>query len=67
VFLVHLHVVTKLLKLRPYERTVVHAFKEHDPFARINFCNWFLQSVHDEGEPHLVFFSDKACFPYVEK
>jgi hypothetical protein len=33
---------TKLLKLRPYETAVVHALKEHDSVARINFCNWFL-------------------------
>jgi hypothetical protein len=38
---------TKLLKLRPYNTTVVHALKEHDPVARIHFYNWFLQSVHD--------------------
>jgi hypothetical protein len=28
---------TKLLKLRPYETTVVIVLKEHDPFARIHF------------------------------
>jgi hypothetical protein len=39
--------VTKLIKLRPYEMTVVHAMQPHNPASRINFCNWFLQSVHD--------------------
>jgi hypothetical protein len=42
---------------------VIHAFKEHDPVARINFCNWFLQSVHDEEvDPQLVSFLDEAWF-----
>jgi hypothetical protein len=30
-----------------YKTTVVHALKEHDPVARIHFCNWFLCFVHD--------------------
>jgi hypothetical protein len=42
---------------------VVHALREHDPVARINFCDWFLQSVHDgEAGPHLVLFSYEAWF-----
>jgi hypothetical protein len=37
--------------------------KEHDPVARINFCYWFLQSIHDgEVDPQLVFFSDETWF-----
>jgi hypothetical protein len=37
--------------------------KEHDPVARIHFCNWFHQSVHDgEVDPQLVFFSYKPWF-----
>jgi hypothetical protein len=38
---------TKLLKLQPYKTTVIHSSKEHDAVARINFCNWFLQIIHD--------------------
>jgi hypothetical protein len=33
---------TKLLKLWPYNTTVIHALKEHDLVARISFCDWFL-------------------------
>jgi hypothetical protein len=37
--------------------------KEHDPVARIHFCNWFLQSVYDgEVDSQLVFFSSEAKF-----
>jgi hypothetical protein len=32
--------------LKPYN-TLVHTLKEHDLIMRINFCNWFLWSVHD--------------------
>jgi hypothetical protein len=54
---------TKLLKLQPHKTMVVHALKEHDPVARINFCDWFLRSVHDgEADRQLVFFSDEAWF-----
>jgi hypothetical protein len=35
--------------------------KEHEPIARIRFCNQIRESVHDaEVDPH--FFSDEACF-----
>jgi hypothetical protein len=30
---------TKLLELQPYKTMIVHALKEHDPVARINFGN----------------------------
>jgi hypothetical protein len=53
----------KLLKLLPCRATVVHALQPRDPASRINFCNWFLQSVHDgDDDPHLTFSSDKAWF-----
>jgi hypothetical protein len=52
---------TKLLQLRPCKASLVDAWKEHDPVARIHFCNWFLQSVYDgEVDPQLVFFSSEA-------
>jgi hypothetical protein len=54
---------TKLLKLRPYRTVVVYALKARDPVARSNFCNWFLQPVHDgEVDPQLLLFSDEAWF-----
>jgi hypothetical protein len=37
--------------------------KEHDVVVRINFCDWFLRSVHDrEVDPQLVFYSVEAWF-----
>jgi hypothetical protein len=58
---------TKLLQLRPCKTSVVDALKEHDPVARIHFCNWFLQSVYDgEVDPQLVFSLVRPGFPYVE-
>jgi hypothetical protein len=54
---------TKLLHLRPCNLSAVDDLKEHDPVARIQFCNRFLQSVYDgEIDPWLVFFSSEAWF-----
>jgi len=36
----------KIVKLRTCKAAVVHALKQHDPVARIHFCNQFLQSGH---------------------
>jgi hypothetical protein len=48
---------TKLLKLWQYKATVIHALQPCDLANKINFCNFFLQSVHDsEVDPHLTFF-----------
>jgi hypothetical protein len=44
----------KLIQLQPCKAMLVHALKEHDPVARIHFCNRFLPSVHD-GEVDPVF------------
>jgi hypothetical protein len=38
---------TKLLLLRPCKTLVVDGLREYDPVARIQFCNWFRQSVYD--------------------
>jgi hypothetical protein len=41
----------------------IDVLKEHDLAARINFCSWFLWSIHDgELHPQLMFFSDEAWF-----
>jgi hypothetical protein len=55
---------TKLLKLgHTGKATLVHALQSHDSAGRINFCNWFLQSVHNsEVDPQLTSFSDEAWF-----
>jgi hypothetical protein len=56
------------LKLWPYKITVVHALKEHDPVARINFCISFLRSIHDgKVDPQLVFFPNEAWFSLHEE
>jgi hypothetical protein len=46
----------KLLKLWSYETKIFHALKKPNLVARINFCKWFLRSIHDgEADPQLVF------------
>jgi hypothetical protein len=53
----------KLLKIRPCKLIVIHALKPRDPASRIDFCNWFLKSVHDgEVGPHFTYFCDEAWF-----
>ncbi|KAJ4433388.1 hypothetical protein ANN_15647 [Periplaneta americana] len=57
------HNATKLLKCHPYKVTEVHSLEAGDLHRRINFCNWFLQSVNDGSlNPQLVMFSDEAWF-----
>jgi hypothetical protein len=50
-----------------HKTTVVHALKERDPVARIRFCNWFLQSVHDGVVDPQHFSLMRSGFPYVER
>jgi hypothetical protein len=38
---------TKLIKFRPYKIKGVQEVKQTDYEARIRFCNWLLQNVHD--------------------
>ena len=41
----------------------VHVLKEHDPTARVRFCNQIRSSVHDvKVDPNFMFFFDEACF-----
>jgi hypothetical protein len=55
-------------RLQPYKMTVAHALKEHDLVGRINFCNWFLWSIHDgEVDTQLVFSSSDAWFSLHEE
>jgi hypothetical protein len=54
---------TILLKYQPYKTTTVHVLQLCDPVARINFCNYYLQSAQvGEIDPELSFFADKAWF-----
>jgi hypothetical protein len=53
----------QLLKLSPYERTVIHALQLCNPASWVHFCNWFLQSVVEgDIDPQLTFFSFEAQF-----
>jgi hypothetical protein len=56
--------VMNLLKPWLYRVIVVHSLLPRDSARRIDFCNWFLQSVPGgEVDPHLTFFfSDEAQF-----
>jgi hypothetical protein len=57
------HVLTKLLKLKPYRTTVIHQFLPPDAEARINHCRWFQHSVYDGmADPDFVFYTDEAWF-----
>jgi hypothetical protein len=41
----------------------VHELKQPDYAARIRFCNWLLQNVHDGiVGPQLQFMTDQAWF-----
>jgi hypothetical protein len=54
---------TQMLKLRPYETTVIHGLQPRDPASMIHFCRCFLQSVVESGiDSKLTFFSDEAWF-----
>jgi hypothetical protein len=52
---------TKLLKFQPYKTTIVPAVQPCDSIAKLDFCNYYLQPVHNgKTEPELTFFTDKA-------
>jgi hypothetical protein len=54
---------SKLIKFCPYKIPVVHELKQPDFAARIRFCNWLLQNVHDGiVDPQLLFMTDEAWF-----
>jgi hypothetical protein len=41
----------------------MHELKQPDFAARIGFCNWLLQNVHDGiVDPQLLFMTDEAWF-----
>jgi hypothetical protein len=41
----------------------VHELKQPDYAARIRFCNWLLQNVHDGiVDPQLLFMTHEAWF-----
>lgn len=54
---------TKALKLRPYKISVVQELRPADPRLRIDFCQWYLQSIHDGlVDTNFFFFTDEAWF-----
>jgi hypothetical protein len=54
---------TKLIKFYPHKITVVQEPKQPDYAARIRFCKWLQQHVHDETvNPQLLFMTDEAWF-----
>jgi hypothetical protein len=57
------HIVTKLLKLRPYKITVTQSHLPPDCKAKIQYRTWFQKSVFNGLlDPDLMFYSDKAWF-----
>jgi len=39
----------------------MHSLQPCDPVAKLNFCNWYFQSVHNsELDPELIFLSNEG-------
>ena len=55
--------IMKELKLKPYRPRLLQALNEDDPHRRVEFCEWFLDSV-DEDPTLLdrILWSDEATF-----
>ncbi|PSN47189.1 hypothetical protein C0J52_07875, partial [Blattella germanica] len=54
---------TKLLKFKPYTIGRVHKHFETDYGQRLQFCNWYLQSMNDGClDPQTLFCTDEAWF-----
>jgi len=49
-------------QLRPCIATVVHAWKEQGPVARMHLGNWILQSVYDGKVHPVIVFSNEGWF-----
>jgi hypothetical protein len=50
-------------RFHPYKVSLVQKLNPADAVARINFCRWTLQCVHDGIlDPTLLFMSDEAWF-----
>ncbi|KAJ3659556.1 hypothetical protein Zmor_011240 [Zophobas morio] len=55
-------VVKKRLHMHPYKITTVQQLLPIDPPRRVEYCNWFQNTFHDDGLLDLTFFSDEAWF-----
>ncbi|KAJ3662408.1 hypothetical protein Zmor_006758 [Zophobas morio] len=53
-------VVKKRLHMHPYKITTVQQLLPIDPPRRVEYCNWFQNTFHDDGLLDLTFFSDEA-------
>ena len=59
---------TKLLKLKPYKITVVHALHQPDPNKRLRFCNWVLENVNSgELDAKELFLATRRGFIYMDR
>jgi hypothetical protein len=54
---------TQLLKLTPYNTTIIHTLQPRDPASRVHLCSYFVQHVVEgEIDQQLILFSDEAWF-----
>ena len=59
---------TKLLKLKPYKITVVHALHQPDPSKTLRFCNWVLEKVNSgELDAKEFFLATRRGFIYMNR
>ena len=59
--------VTKLLKLKPYKISVVHALHQPDPNKRLRFCNWVLENVNWRTGCKRIFLVTRRGFIYMDR
>jgi hypothetical protein len=54
------------VQFRPYKTTIVHALQPRDPVARLDLCNYRLQSVQiGEIYQEFTFFTDEALLLFL--
>ena len=58
---------TKLLKLKPYKISVMHALHQPDPNKRLRFCNCVIEKVNSgELDPIEIFLATCRGFIYMD-
>lgn len=55
-------ILKKDLHLHPYRLTSVHELLPVDPPVRLQFCEWFLNTLDNDDMLETTFFSDEAWF-----
>ena len=59
---------TKLLKLKLYKISVVHALHQPDPNKRLRFCNWMSEKVNSgELDAKEIFSATRRGFIYMDR